>query len=301
MARPRKDGLDYFPLDVNFLSDLKIKKIIRAYGAQAVAVVMSVLTTIYRDNGYFATYDDDLIFIIADELKLDDSYVKNVIEKLIEVDFLSKEQKEKNNILTSIGIQERYLKACERRVKTTLNATYNLLNDSSNELPQTESTTEGSFCKQKPHSTGVNDIKSTQSKVKESKVKNSKEKNSKQQVSKEQESKNKINKNITSSSGQSDLTELIEIYQENFGVANSIVQLELKEKLDVYGKEMILESFKRTIGKDKPFQYMRGIWEIWKDNGITTIEQAKQFKTNDKKYYNKPKGYVEIVPDWAMK
>ena len=51
MARPRKDGLDYFPLDVNFLSDLKIKKIIRAYGAQAVAVVMSVLTTIYRDNG----------------------------------------------------------------------------------------------------------------------------------------------------------------------------------------------------------------------------------------------------------
>ena len=148
MARPRKDGLDYFPLDVNFLSDLKIKKIIRAYGAQAVAVVMGVLTTIYRDNGYFATYDDDLIFIIADELKLEDSYVKNVIEKLIEVDFLSKDQKEKNNILTSIGIQERYLKACERRVKTTLNATYNLLNDSSNELPQTESTAEGSFCQQ---------------------------------------------------------------------------------------------------------------------------------------------------------
>ena len=189
MARPRKDGLDYFPLDVNFLSDLKIKKIIRAYGTQAVAVVMSVLTTVYRDNGYFATYDDDLIFIIADELKLEDGYVKNVIEKLIEVDFLSKEQKEKNNILTSIGIQERYLKACERRVKTTLNATYSLLNDSSNELPQTESTDIEGLCIQKPHSTVVNDSKSTQSKVKESKVKNSKEKNSKQQVSKEQENK----------------------------------------------------------------------------------------------------------------
>ena len=115
--------------------------------------------------------------------------------------------------------------------------------------------------------------------------------------------KTKLNKNkpVTSSGGSpnNDVQELINVYQENFGVVNSIVQLELKEKLDVYGKEMILESFKRTIGKDKPFQYMRGIWEKWKDNGITTIEQAKQFKTNDKKYYNKPSGYVEIVPDWA--
>lgn len=303
MARPRKDGLDYFPLDVNFLSDLKIKKIIRAYGAQAVAVVMSVLTTIYRDNGYFATYDDDLIFIIADELKLEDGYVKDIIEKLIEVDFLNKEQKEKNNILTSIGIQERYLKACERRVKTTLNATYSLLNDSSNELPQTESTHEGSFCQQKPRSTGVNDDKSTQSKVKESKVKESKEKNSKQQVSKEQESKNKINKNkinknITSSSGQSDLTELIEIYQENFGVANSIVQLELSTMLETFDKEMIIESFKLSIGKDKPFSYMRGIWNKWKDNGITTLEQANQSK-GQYKPYSKPSGYVEPLPDWA--
>ena len=299
MARPRKDGLDYFPLDVNFLSDLKIKKIIRAYGAQAVAVVMSILTTIYRDNGYFATYDDDLIFIIADELKLEDSYVKNVIEKLIEVDFLSKEQKEKNNILTSIGIQERYLKACERRVKTTLNATYNLLNDSSNELPQTEITDKEGFCIQKPHSTGVNDSKSTQSKVKESKVKNSKEKNSKQQESKNKINKNKINKNITSSSGQSDLTELIEIYQENFGVANSIVQLELSTMLETFDKEMIIESFKLSVGKDKPFSYMRGIWNKWKDNGITTLEQANQSK-GQYKPYSKPSGYVEPLPDWAI-
>lgn len=299
MARPRKDGLDYFPLDVNFLSDLKIKKIIRAYGAQAVAVVMSVLTTIYRDNGYFATYDDDLIFIIADELKLEDSYVKNVIEKLIEVDFLNKEQKEKNNILTSIGIQERYLKVCERRVKKKLNATYNLINDSSNELPQTESTAEGSFCQQKPDSTGVNDDKGTQSKVKESKVKNSKEQESKQQESKNKINKNKVNENITSSSGQSDLTELIEIYQENFGVANSIVQLELSTMLETFDKEMIIESFKLSIGKDKPFSYMRGIWNKWKDNGITTLEQANQSK-GQYKPYSKPSGYVEPLPDWAI-
>ena len=287
MARPRKDGLDYFPLDVNFLSDLKIKKIIRAHGAQAVAVVISVLTTIYRDNGYFATYDEDLIFIIADELKLEDSYVKDVIEKLIEVDFLNKEQKEKNNILTSIGIQERYLKVCERRVKTTLNATYNLLNNSSNELLQTESTPESGLCIQKPRSTGVNDSKSTQSKVNKSKVNKSK-------VNK---SKEKVNK-TTSSGEQTDLEKLLEIYQENFGVANSIVQMELQNMLEIFEKEMIIESFKLSVGKDKPFSYMRGIWNKWKDNGITTLEQANQSKEQRKPY--KPSGYVEPLPDWAI-
>ena len=285
MARPRKDGLDYFPLDVNFLSDLKIKKIIRAYGAQAVAVVMSVLTTIYRDNGYFATYDDDLIFIIADELKLEDSYVKNVIEKLIEVDFLSKEQKEKNNILTSIGIQERYLKACERRVKTTLNATYSLLNDSSNELPQTENADEEGLCIQKPHSTGVNDSKSTQSKVNKNKV-----------------NKNKINNNLVSSEKNSDVRELIEMYQENFGVCNPLVINDIQNSLTMFDKDVVIESFRLSIGKDNPYLYMKGIWKKWKDEGVITLEQVQASNARHEK--NKPTnykkgGYVEIVPDWA--
>jgi dnaD domain protein len=286
MARPRKDGLDYFPLDVNFLSDLKIKKIIRAYGTQAVAVVMSVLTTIYRDNGYFATYDDDLIFIIADELKLEDGYVKNVIEKLIEVDFLSKEQKEKNNILTSIGIQERYLKACERRVKTTLNATYSLLNDSSTELPQTESTPEGSFCKQKPRSTGVNDSKSTQSKVNKNKV-----------------NKNKINNNLlTSSEKNSDVQELVNMYQENFGICNSLVINDLEKSLGYLDKDAIIESFRLSLEKDNPYLYMKGIWAKWKENGIKTYAQVKhnEEQHKQKRASYKPKGYVEPLPDWAI-
>ena len=284
MARPRKDGLDYFPLDVNFLSDLKIKKIIRAYGAQAVAVVMSVLTTIYRDNGYFATYDDDLIFIIADELKLEDGYVKNVIEKLIEVDFLNKEQKEKNNILTSIGIQERYLKACERRVKTTLNVTYSLLNDSSNELPQTESTPESGLRKQKPRSTEVNDSKSTQSKVNKNKV-----------------NKNKINNNLVSSEKNSDVRELIEMYQENFGICNSLVINDLEKSLGYLDKDAIIESFRLSLEKDNPYLYMKGIWAKWKENGIKTYAQVKhnEEQHKQKRASYKPSGYVEPLPEWA--
>ena len=92
---------------------------------------------------------------------------------------------------------------------------------------------------------------------------------------------------------------MIEIYQENFGVANSIVQLELSTMLETFDKEMIIESFKLSSGKDKPFSYMRGIWNKWKDNGITTLEQASQSK-GQYKPYSKPSGYVEPLPDWAI-
>lgn len=47
MARPRKDGLDYYPMDVNFLGDIKVKKVIRSHGIQAVAVILHLLGTVY--------------------------------------------------------------------------------------------------------------------------------------------------------------------------------------------------------------------------------------------------------------
>lgn len=297
MARPRKDGLDYFPVDVNILSDIKTKKLIRGYGTETITILIYLLSAIYRDNGYYLQYDDDLNFIIADEFNFEENFVEKVILKMVEVDFFNKEMFEQHKILTSEGIQKRYLKASERRVSVNILPTYYLINDDLEEYMYTKTPNEQDKCIQKSRSSVVSDNRSTQSKVKESKVKNSKEQESKQQESK---NKNKINKNITSSSGQSDITELIEIYQENFGVANSIIQLELEEKLELYGKEMMLESFKSSIGKDKPFSYMRSIWNKWKDNGITTLEQANQSK-GQYKPYSKPKGYVEIVPDWAMK
>ena len=297
MARPKKDGLDYFPVDVNILNDIKTKKLIRSYGTETVAILIYLLSAIYRDNGYYLQYDDDLNFIVADEFNFEESFVKDVISKMVEVDFFNKEMFEQFNILTSEGIQKRFFKASERRVSVNILQTYCLINDSSTEFMYTETTDEPNKCEQKPRSSGVSAYKGTQSKEKESKEKESKEKESKSKV---KENKNKVNNKLVTSSDETDKTvqELLTVYQENFGVANSIVQLELEEMLGVYGKEMIIESFKLSIGKDKPFSYMRGIWKKWKDNGITTLEQVNQSKANNKPY-NKTSGYVEIVPDWA--
>ena len=65
MARPIKDGIDYFSFDVDFLRDLKVRRIMRACGNVSIAVLICILSTIYRENGYYMTWSDDLAFIIA--------------------------------------------------------------------------------------------------------------------------------------------------------------------------------------------------------------------------------------------
>lgn len=289
MARPRKDGLDYFPVDVNILSDIKTKKLIRGYGTETITILIYLLSAIYRDNGYYLQYDDDLNFIIADEFNFEENFVEKVILKMVEVDFFNKDMFEQHKILTSAGIQKRYLKASERRVSVNILQTYCLINDSSNEFLYTENHDERDKCIQIPRSSGVSDSRSTQSKVNKNINKNI--------------NKNKINtKQVTSSgSNDSDVQELIEMYQENFGVCNSLVIHDLEKTLEKLDKDAIVESFRLSVGKDNPYQYMKGIWTKWKENGIITLEQVKhdEEKFKQKRPSYKPSGYVEIVPDWV--
>ena len=71
MARQQKAGLDYFPLDVNIFSDNKIRILKARYGVNGVSVYIYLLCEIYK-NGYYMQWNDDLKFILADELNLTD-------------------------------------------------------------------------------------------------------------------------------------------------------------------------------------------------------------------------------------
>ena len=51
MARPLKQGIDYFPFDVNFLRNIKVRRIIKAQNG-GVHVLISLLCNIYEDEGY---------------------------------------------------------------------------------------------------------------------------------------------------------------------------------------------------------------------------------------------------------
>ena len=282
----------YFSHDSNARNSDKLMKVRMKLGAEGYGIFFMLIERLREEEGYKSTIDYDTL---AFDLRVEPEKVKQVVEDYDLFKFT-----EDGKYFYSDSFNERMemmdakrKKRAEAGKKGAEKRWENRQNDSNADgkaiaMPKQNDSNAIAMPKQSQCDTNGEPMAFDGNKIKLNKIKLN---------------KTKINKNkpVTSSGGSpnNDVQELINVYQENFGVVNPIMQLELKEKLDVYGKEMILESFKRTIGKDKPFQYMRGIWEKWKDNGITTIEQAKQFKTNDKKYYNKTSGYVEIVPDWA--
>ncbi|WP_277251275.1 DUF4373 domain-containing protein [Peptoniphilus vaginalis] len=166
MARPLSRGIEYYPLDVDFLNDLKIKKIMKSCGPNSIAIIILLLGNIYGDEGYFMKWDEDVCFLVADAVGAKEVYVKEVLKKCLQVDLFSSELLEKFKIITSKGIQKRFFEITKRRKRENLINEYLLVNV----------TETGVIVAETPITvaeTGVIDSKSTQSKVKESKVKKS--------------------------------------------------------------------------------------------------------------------------------
>ena len=124
MARPMKDGISYFSFDVDFLNDIKVRKIKRKYGNDGVIVLISLLANVYRDRGYYMPWDEDTAFVVADEVNVDEDVVASVVDKALEVGMFDQEMYDKHKILTSRGIQKRFLKAAERRKDVKLDKNY---------------------------------------------------------------------------------------------------------------------------------------------------------------------------------
>ena len=166
MARPLSRGIEYYPLDVDFLNDLKIKKIMKSCGPNSIAIIILLLGNIYGDEGYFMKWDEDVCFLVADAVGAKEVYVKEVLKKCLQVDLFSSELFEKYKIITSKGIQKRFFEITKRRKRENLIDDYLLVNV----------TETGVIVAETPINvaeTGVIVSKSTQSKVKKSKVKKS--------------------------------------------------------------------------------------------------------------------------------
>lgn len=111
MARPIKQGLEYFPFDVDFFQDLKIRKLIKYQGGKSITVYALLLCNIYKE-GYYMRWDEELPFIISEQTGFEEAYIREVIKCCLLVGLFSKELYETEKILTSKGIQERYQNIC---------------------------------------------------------------------------------------------------------------------------------------------------------------------------------------------
>lgn len=119
MARPKKIGLDYFPFDVDIFEDDKFFDLQNEYGPLGEVIYLRLLCMVYH-AGYYYRFDSleklasMLIRSIGNRWARDKRTVIDVILFLAKINLFSAELMQEN-VLTSRGIQERYLAATERR------------------------------------------------------------------------------------------------------------------------------------------------------------------------------------------
>lgn len=119
MPRPRKKGLDYFPLDVDIFEDDKLFDVQNDYGPLGEIIYIRLLCLVYKHGYYYQFESIDklaamMIRSIGNRWAKDKKTVKEVILYLAKINLFSAELMHRN-VITSRSIQERYLLAVERR------------------------------------------------------------------------------------------------------------------------------------------------------------------------------------------
>ncbi len=128
MARPLKKGLAYFPMDTDLVGDRKIQRLLLQYQSEGLAVFVTVLCEIYRSHGYYQPLYDEFYFDIGFSLHIPEKRVKEIILYSVKIRLFDAKSLKNSKILTSNGIQRRYLEVCKRN-KNQIDTTYLTVNN----------------------------------------------------------------------------------------------------------------------------------------------------------------------------
>ena len=274
MARPVKEGLDYFPLDVDFAVNDKTEAIMGEFGPKGVLFMIYLLSAVYQ-NGYYLQWNKLKQMQLANRIGgVSPELANQIVNRLIAYGTFSEELFNSAKVLTSQRIQETYEDATKRRksqkpTKYWINADIN------------------------KDTSVVNVDINTQSKVNKSKS-----------------NKSKVNSydddaGVTREKVINDWTNL-------WGFPNGVARPEIDEWLAVLKPELVAYAIQiageHDVQSRGALKYVRAIVAGWKKRNITTLEQAKKAAANHDdrmKSERKPSGYSkprrkEVTPKWMQ-
>jgi hypothetical protein len=119
MARPIKEGLDYFPLDIDIDQDDKLVVPIGKYGMQGFGIIIRIMSEIYK-NCYFYPWTEKEQYAVSLKVNVDINLVNEIINECAKWGFFNQKLLLEHRVLTSRGFQRRYIDAAQRRKSITL-------------------------------------------------------------------------------------------------------------------------------------------------------------------------------------
>lgn len=112
MSRPLKTGLDYFPMDVDM--DDKVELIEAKHGIIGFGILIKLYQRIYKE-GYYLRWNEETQLLFSRRINVDINEVIEVVNDCLRYHLFDKTLHKKYQILTSHGIQSRFLQAIDRR------------------------------------------------------------------------------------------------------------------------------------------------------------------------------------------
>ena len=141
MCRIKKRGLDYFPIDIDFMQNRLVRRIMKREGEGSLATLFGALSCIYGGEGYYVRADElfyeDISTSLYNQTAGD---VKRILALAAEYGIFHAGLFSEFGILTSSEIQKQYLFSTKRRKSSAIEERYNLIDDAPDSF--TEQSTE---------------------------------------------------------------------------------------------------------------------------------------------------------------
>lgn len=249
MARPLKQGLDYFPHDTDAINDKKIQRLIDEYGLAGYGFYFALLADIY--SGLPEPYKwGENVKIFAHRCRLSVAKAQRMLSFCVEICLFDADNFNNNSTLISQSIFERaesILKVRDAKRKQRLSSGL---------------------------SSGLSAISQTQSKLNQSKTKDKEIDKEKCDISLTDNLPPIKKEPVTAESPE--LTSVIQAFEDCGGtIATPMIAQELADAEREYGSQIVIAGFRRasTAGKSgvRIINYCRPIWEDYKANGIPQI------------------------------
>ena len=117
MARPIKEGLDYFTTEAGIFSTPKIRSLIRKFGTNGIAAYFWI-NAHSLEKAYYLQWDDDTKGLMCDELRIDENQIDEIVEFMVEKKiFVEINHSDMGDVLTSEKLQKDFIPVLSDRLR----------------------------------------------------------------------------------------------------------------------------------------------------------------------------------------